>query len=58
VKSDVQDASMTLELTSDTNLRLSKPNDGGEIDYDIHWSIIEWDTGEAPPVTRRVMVIS
>jgi hypothetical protein len=39
-------------------LRIEHSINGGEADNDISWEVVEWGTGGAPPVTRRVMVIS
>ncbi len=56
---DMADASLRAQVTSDTNLQVLKLDVGGETNYTFHWSIIEWDTGGAPPATpRRVMVVS
>jgi hypothetical protein len=45
-------------FTDDEFLTVEHITWGSEADMDISWEVIEWDTGGAPPPTRRVMVIS
>ena len=54
---DCPDAHCALTITGPTEITCIHDTGGGEAG-ELSWEVIEWDTGAAPPATRRVMVIS
>lgn len=55
---DVPDAMIAWTVSSTTQVTAEKSTNGSENGYDLAFQVVEWDTGAAPPATRRVMVIT
>jgi hypothetical protein len=55
---DVPGAFCAWTFFSSTQIDCEHDTTGGQTGGSVSWEVIEWDTGGAPPATRRVMVIS